>query len=257
MNEKSIVKPLIHLNKISFSYSGTPVLENVDLKIHENDFIGVIGPNGGGKTTLLKLILGLLSPATGKIYFREDLPRHKRPIGYLPQVKHLDRKFPITVLDVVRSGSMMRPYPFKSHAEEKREAMRLLDETGISQIYNKAIGELSGGQMQRAFLCRALISDPKVLILDEPDSFVDTHFEGELYDRLKSLNEKMAIVLVSHDVGTISMYVKTIACVNKTLHYHPSNQITMEDLAVYNCPLQIITHGEIPHTVLIKHHSHE
>jgi zinc transport system ATP-binding protein len=152
---------------------------------------------------------------------------------------------------------MMRPYPFKSHAEEKREAMRLLDETGISQIYNKAIGELSGGQMQRAFLCRALISDPKVLILDEPDSFVDTHFEGELYDRLKSLNEKMAIVLVSHDVGTISMYVKTIACVNKTLHYHPSNQITMEDLAVYNCPLQIITHGEIPHTVLIKHHSHE
>ncbi|HAX96561.1 MAG TPA: zinc ABC transporter ATP-binding protein [Prolixibacteraceae bacterium] len=251
------MKPLIHLNHITFSYSGTPVLEDVDLKIHENDFIGVIGPNGGGKTTLLKLILGLIKPDSGKIYFREDLPRHKRPIGYLPQVKHLDRKFPITVLDVVRSGSMMRPFPFQNKNDEKEAAMNLLDEAGISHISTKAIGELSGGQMQRAFLCRALISDPKVLILDEPDTFVDAHFEGELYDRLRILNEKMAIVLVSHDVGTISMYVKTIACVNRTLHYHPSNQITMEDLAVYNCPLQIITHGEIPHTVLKKHHDHE
>lgn len=251
------MKPLIHLNHITFSYSGAPVLEDVDLKIHENDFIGVIGPNGGGKTTLLKLILGLIKPDSGKIYFREDLPRHKRPIGYLPQVKHLDRKFPITVLDVVRSGSMMRPFPFQNGNDEKEAAMNLLDEAGIRHLYNKAIGELSGGQMQRAFLCRALISDPKVLILDEPDTFVDAHFEGEIYERLRILNEKMAIVLVSHDVGTISMYVKTIACVNRTLHYHPSNQITMEDLAVYNCPLQIITHGEIPHTVLKQHHGHE
>lgn len=251
------MKPLIHLNHITFSYSGTPVLEDVDLKIHENDFIGVIGPNGGGKTTLLKLILGLIKPDSGKIYFREDLPRHKRPIGYLPQVKHLDRKFPITVLDVVRSGSMMRPFPFQNRYDEKEAAMNLLDESGIRHLWDKAIGELSGGQMQRAFLCRALISDPKVLILDEPDTFVDAHFEGELYERLRILNEKMAIVLVSHDVGTISMYVKTIACVHKTLHYHPSNQITMEDLAVYNCPLKIITHGKIPHTVLKQHPAHE
>lgn len=257
MNVMNFVKPLIHLNQVTFAYPESTVLEKVDLKIHEKDFIGVIGPNGGGKTTLLKLILGLIQPSSGKIYFREDLPRHKRPIGYLPQVKHLDRKFPITVLDVVRSGSMMRPYPYLNKAEEKEAAMQLLNNTGIGHIYNKAIGELSGGQMQRAFLCRALISDPKVLILDEPDTFVDTHFEGELYERLKTLNEQMAIVLVSHDIGTISMYVKTIACVNRTLHYHPSNQITMEDLAVYNCPLQIITHGEIPHTVLKKHHNHD
>lgn len=251
------MKPLIHIHRVSFGYSREAVLEDIDLKIFENDFIGLIGPNGGGKTTLLKVILGLIRPQSGKVFFREDLPRHKRPIGYLPQVKHLDRKFPISVLDVVRSGSLMRPYPFESSSGEKRAAMNLLDEMGASGLYKKSIGELSGGQMQRVFLCRALISDPKVLILDEPDTFVDQQFEGELYEKLRILNEKMAIVLVSHDVGTISAYIKTIACVNRFLHYHPSSHITAADLAVYNCPLQIVTHVDVPHTILKTHPNHE
>lgn len=251
------MKPLIHIHHLTFAYASEPVLEDADLKIFEGDFIGVIGPNGGGKTTLLKAILGLIQPRKGKIYFREDLPRHKRPIGYLPQVKHLDRKFPITVLDVVRSGSLMRPYPFNNAVEEKKAALALLEEMGALGLQKKAIGELSGGQMQRVFLCRALISDPKVLILDEPDTFVDNQFEGELYEKLRILNERMAILLVSHDVGTISAYVKTIACVNRYLHYHPSNRITAEDLAVYNCPLQIVTHGDVPHTILKTHDHHE
>jgi len=244
------MKPLIHINHLTYAYTSEPVLEEVDLKIFDGDFIGVIGPNGGGKTTLLKAILGLIQPQKGKIYFREDLPRHKRPIGYLPQVKHLDRKFPITVLDVVRS-------PFRNSAAEKKAALDLLEEMGVLNLQKNAIGELSGGQMQRVFLCRALISDPKVLILDEPDTFVDNRFEGELYEKLRILNERMAIVLVSHDVGTISAYIKTIACVNRFLHYHPSNRISAEDLAVYNCPLQIVTHGEVPHTILKTHGQHE
>jgi zinc transport system ATP-binding protein len=251
------MKPLIHIHNLTAGYPGNIVLEDIDLKIFDQDFIGVIGPNGGGKTTMLKVMLGLIQPQKGKIYFREDLPRHKRPIGYLPQVKHLDRKFPITVLDVVRSGSLMRPYPFRDTAAEKRAALDLLEEMGVLGSQKSAIGELSGGQMQRVFLCRALISDPKVLILDEPDTFVDNQFEGELYEKLKALNERMAIVLVSHDVGTISFYVKTIACVNRFLHYHPSNRITAEDLTVYNCPLQIISHGEVTHTILKKHTPHE
>jgi zinc transport system ATP-binding protein len=251
------MKPLVHINQLTFGYSHEPVLEDVDLKIFDNDFIGVIGPNGGGKTTLLKAILGLIRPQKGKIYFREDLPRHKRPIGYLPQVKHLDRQFPITVIDVVRSGSLMRPFPFINSAEEKNTALALLEEMGVLELQKKAIGELSGGQMQRVFLCRALISDPKVLILDEPDTFVDNHFEGALYEKLRVLNEKMAIVLVSHDVGTISAYVKTIACVNRFLHYHPSNLITAKDLEIYKCPLQIVSHGEVPHTILKTHDHHE
>lgn len=239
------MKPLIHINRVSFAYDQDLILEDIDLKIFDNDFIGMIGPNGGGKTTLLKIILGLAAPQKGKVYFREDLPRHKRPIGYLPQVKHLDRKFPITVLDVVRSGSLMRPFPFQSGLEERNAALDLLAEMGVAELQKKAIGELSGGQMQRVFLCRALISDPKVLILDEPDTFVDTHFENELYDKLALLNHRMAIVLVSHDIGTVTAYAKTIACVHRQLHYHQSGQITAEDLQKYNCPLHIVTHGEV------------
>jgi len=137
----------------------------------------------------------------------------------------------------------------------KEKVFNLLKEMGIYDVKDKAIGELSGGQMQRVFLCRAVISNPKVLILDEPDTFVDNRFEGELYEKLKQLNESIAIMLVSHDIGTISSYVKTIACVNGNLHYHASNTISQEQLNSYNCPIQIISHGEIPHTVL-KHHHH-
>jgi zinc transport system ATP-binding protein len=151
----------------------------------------------------------------------------------------------------------MRPFPFRNSVEEKEAALALLEEMGVPELHKKAIGELSGGQMQRVFLCRALISDPKVLILDEPDSFVDNHFEGELYEKLRVLNDKMAIVLVSHDVGTISGYVKTIACVNRNLHYHMSNQITAKDLEIYNCPIQIVRHSHIPLAELPTHQSHE
>lgn len=124
---------------------------------------------------------------------------------------------------------------------------------GIEHLFRKPVGELSGGQMQRVFLCRAIITSPKLLILDEPNTFVDNQFEADLYETLKILNERMAIMIVSHDVGTISYYVKTIACVNKYLHYHPSNIITEQQLVAYGCPIQIITHGDIPHTVLKKH----
>jgi len=196
----------------------------------------------------------LIKPMKGKIHFGHDLQGRKKPIGYLPQVRHIDKKFPITVFDVVLSGSIMTGNN-RPKAEERLRAEQLLSEMGIVDIRHKAIGELSGGQMQRVFLCRALLSDPKLLILDEPDTFVDNRFEGELYEKLRELNKEIAIILVSHDVGTISTYVKTIACVNNSLHYHPSNIITQEQLEGYNCPIQVISHGEIPHTVL-KYHQH-
>ena len=248
------MEPLINIQKLTVGYDKIPVLKNVDLQIYDNDFLGVIGPNGGGKTTLLKAILGLLHPMSGKIIFRKDLGGKKKSIGYLPQVRHIDKKFPITVFDVVRSGSIMQSTQKFSKSELKDKIENLLSEMGITNIRNKSIGQLSGGQMQRVFLCRALLSNPKLLILDEPDTFVDNRFEGELYEKLKLLNEKVAIILVSHDVGTISSSVKTIACVNNNLHYHASNTITQEQLDGYNCPIQIISHGEIPHTVLKHHH---
>lgn len=248
------MNPLIKIENLTAGYDKIPVLKNVNLEINEYDFLGVIGPNGGGKTTLLKVILGLLQPMSGRVSFENDLNRRKKPIGYLPQVKHIDRNFPITVFDVVRSGSMMENSKKISSKEISARAESLLGEMGIAGIRKKAIGELSGGQMQRVFLCRALLSRPRVLLLDEPDTFVDNRFEGELYEKLRQLNKEMAIVLVSHDVGTISSYVKTIACVNGELHYHPDNVITQEQLNGYNCPIKLISHGEIPHTVLKHHH---
>jgi zinc transport system ATP-binding protein len=247
------MEPLVKIEDLTVGYDKVPVLQNVNLEVREKDFLGVIGPNGGGKTTLLKAMLGLIKPDSGKITFSKDLQGRKRPIGYLPQVRHIDRKFPITVFDVVLSGSIMQSKK-AAKAEAKDKVEQLLYEMGVAEIQNKAIGELSGGQMQRVFLCRALLSDPKLLILDEPDTFVDNRFEGELYEKLRHLNEKIAIILVSHDLGTISSHVKTIACVNNNLHYHASNSITQEQLAGYNCPIQLISHGEIPHTVLKHHH---
>ena len=246
---------LVEISNLSVSYDQKTVLEGAELTVHELDFLGVIGPNGGGKTTLIKAILGLVKPDLGTIKFHIPLSK----VGYLPQINQVDRRFPITVLDVVRSGRTGGHLlnPFRKDKSETLYAEELLEKMGIAAIRDKAIGELSGGQMQRVFLCRSLMNKPKLLILDEPDTFVDNQFESELYEKLKELNERMAIVLVSHDVGTISYYVKTIACVNRQVHYHPSNIISTEQLASYNCPLQIITHGDIPHTVLSMHENHD
>lgn len=246
------MEPLINIENLTVGYNRKPVLTNVSLKVFDNDFIGVIGPNGGGKTTLLKAILGLIQPLEGRISFRNDIDNTKKPLGYLPQVKNIDHRFPITVFDVVKSGLTMSNSK-ESKTEKNNRVNDLLSETGIFDIRNKAIGELSGGQMQRVFLCRALVSNPKILILDEPDTFVDNSFEGELYRKLEKLNKNMAVILVSHDVGTIARYVKTIACVNGGLHYHTDNNITQEQLDEYNCPIQLISHVNVPLRILKNH----
>jgi len=249
--------PLLEIRNLSAGYESTMILHNINLTVNPLDFIGVIGPNGGGKTTLLKTILGLLVPMSGKIVFDESMNFNgSYRIGYLPQMSHIDRKFPISVFDVVRSGLMSRSRIFSKYSTAENErANFILSEMGIYPIRDKAIGELSGGQIQRTLLCRALVNEPKLLILDEPNTYVDNRFERELYEKLKLLNEKLAILLVSHDLGTISTYVKSFACVNGSLHYHPGNELTPELLQAYECPIQIISHGEIPHTVLYNHHS--
>jgi zinc transport system ATP-binding protein len=248
--------PLIDIRHLTVGYGENIVLTDVSLTIHDSDFIGVIGPNGGGKTTLLKTILGLLTPLRGEVVFHDCMTEgNHHHIGYLPQINNIDRKFPISVSEVVKSGLMSRNRIIKRYAKTDLEfACRLMQEMGIYEIRHKAIGELSGGQIQRALLCRALVNQPKLLVLDEPNTYVDNRFEKELYEKLRKLNEKIAILLVSHDLGTISTYVKSIACVNHSLHYHPGNKITPELMEAYECPIQIITHGKIPHTVL---HTHE
>jgi zinc transport system ATP-binding protein len=248
--------PLIDIRNITAGYEENIILTDVSLTIHDSDFVGVIGPNGGGKTTLLKTILGLLKPMRGEVVFHECMTEgNTHKIGYLPQINNIDRKFPISVSDVVKSGLMSRKRIIKRYEKKDIEfAGQLMQEMGIYDIRHKAIGELSGGQIQRALLCRALVNQPKLLVLDEPNTYVDNRFEKELYEKLRKLNEKIAILLVSHDLGTISTYVKSIACVNHSLHYHPGNIITPELMEAYECPIQIISHGDIPHTVL---HTHE
>lgn len=249
---------LIDIKNLTVGYDSKVVLENANFSLSENDFVGVIGPNGGGKTTLLKAILGLVKPVSGEIVFSEKLKNRGGDIGYLPQVNKFDSRFPISVYDVILSGLIDHKNWYRRVSKQDKEKVEaIIDELGIRKIAKKSIGELSGGQMQRAFLGRALVSDPKLLVLDEPDTYVDNQFEGELYRKLVELNRQMAILLVSHDVGTISTYVKSIACVNRQLHYHPSNIISQDQLASYNCPIQMITHGSVPHTVLETHHHSE
>jgi len=248
---------LIKLNNVTAGYDNGIVLRDVSLTVSDQDFIGVIGPNGGGKTTLIKLILGLIKPVSGTIQRFDN--QEGSFIGYLPQQSQIDRKFPINVQDIVLSGLMSSGKPMNRYSSnDKKQALALLGQMGIGHLAKRTAAELSGGQLQRVFISRALISSPKLLILDEPNTFVDNRFEHEMYELLQQFNKKMAIMIISHDVGTISYFVKTIACVNTYLNYHPSNIITEEQLAGYNCPLQIITHGDVPHTVLQKHdHSHD
>lgn len=244
--------PILEMRSVSASYGSNPVLVDVDFSLREHDFVGVIGPNGGGKTTLLRLILGVLKPTSGELIFGEGID--KSTIGYLPQISTGDNNYPVSVLDVVLSGLMIQKGSFARFSrEEKRKASEILVELGLSQLSKSPLSQLSGGQLQRVFLARAVIGEPRLLLLDEPGNFVDSLFESTFYDRLKELNKKMTIMMVSHDIGTISSHIKSFACVNGTLHYHPSSEITNEQLRAYKCPIQIITHGEVPHTVLKNH----
>ena len=246
---------LLELQAVNIGYQTNIVLRHIELTIYRNDFLALLGHNGSGKTSLLKIILGLRTPLSGEIrYFGNP----RRMIGYLPQISVFDRKFPIVAFDVVLSGLIDKKRIGRSFSlADKHRAEEVLEQMGIAHLKNKPIGELSGGQMQRAFLGRALISSPELLLLDEPGNFVDSNFESDFYDILLQLNKHMAIILVSHDLGVISPYVKNIACLEAgTLHYHSSNEVTQELLDRYTCPVELIAHGDIPHRILKKHGDH-
>lgn len=245
---------LVELHGAGVTYDGYEALRQVDLEIADDDFLGVIGPNGGGKTTLVKAILGTV-PHTGEIRYARELYRGKeRLIGYMPQQSDFDRAFPISIQETVLSGLQgRRGFIRRYTAEDRKKTTELLEMSGIAETARRPIGEVSGGQLQRALLCRAVISEPRLLILDEPANFVDNKFENELYRMLRELNGRMAIVMVSHDIGTISSVVKEIVCVNRQVHRHRSNLLTEEQLRNYDCPIRILSHGHVPHTVL-EHH---
>lgn len=247
---------LIELSHVTAAYGHRVVLRDISLRIGKDDFLGIIGPNGGGKTTLLKVMLGLLSPVSGTIRFfcdGKEVPSLK--IGYLPQMNHIDKKFPISVREVVASGLSAEKPLFRAFtgAQEKR-IDEVIVRMGLENLDRRPIGELSGGQLQRVLLGRSIVSRPEVLILDEPNSYVDKRFESHFYPLLEEINRESAIVLVSHDIGTVLSLVKNIACVNETLHYHPGADVSEAWLdQTYACPIELVGHGDLPHRVLKKH----
>lgn len=248
-------RPIVEIKNLGVRYDDVVALEHVNLSIYDDDFIGIIGPNGGGKSTLVKAIMGIVSHS-GEVTYGESLLRHKKPhIGYLPQISSFDKAFPISVSEVVMSGLQAERGLFGGFGRSERKRVEeVLERAHLLELRKRAIGELSGGQLQRVMLCRAIISNPKLLVLDEPTNFVDNRFENELYMLLRDLNKDMAIVMVSHDLGTISSVVRNIVCVNRHVHRHDSNIITEEQLRNYDCPIQLISHGDIPHTILGEHH---
>lgn len=248
-------KKIISLRDVSVIYDGCAALEEVNLDIFEDDFIGIIGPNGGGKSSLVKAIMGSVK-YSGEISFDDILRKGNHyKIGYMPQVSQFDMRFPISILEVVLSGLQTeKGFMGRYTKEERRLAHDTLEKMGIADLASRPIGEVSGGEMQRALLCRAIIAEPKLLILDEPTNFVDNSFEREFYALVEELSHRMAVMIVSHDLGTITSVVKSIVCVNRNVHRHDSNILTEEQLLNYNCPIQILSHGHIPHTVL-EHHT--
>lgn len=250
------MEKLIELQDITAAYGNKTVLQDVSLAVYENDFLGIIGPNGGGKTTLLKVILGLLTPVSGAIrFYKEEKAVSSLKIGYLPQLNNIDKKFPISVREVIASGLAAEKPVFRSFNNKQQERVEeVLVLMGLEELSGRAIGELSGGQLQRVLLGRSIVSRPQVLILDEPNSYVDKRFESRFYQLLEEINKESAIILVSHDIGTVLAMVKNIACVNETLHYHSGANVSEEWLGEkYACPIEIIGHGDLPHRVLKKH----
>ena len=252
---------IVEIKNVSFAYNGRTVLEDVSLDIRPGDFIAMIGPNGGGKTTLLKLMLGLLKPGKGSIRVLGDATeKASHHIGYVSQDVHINHSFPITAIDVVLMGKLGPNKRWgRRGVQDRREALEALERMEIEAFADSKIGELSGGQRQRVFIARALITKPKVLLLDEPTASIDTKGQAEFYGLLKELNKDITILVVSHDLVAISIYVKSVACVNKRLHYHHQAEITGEMLEeMYpcveegTCPVELVAHG-LPHRVL-KHH---
>ncbi len=252
---------LAEIRNLSFAYNGQPVLRDVNLEIEEGDFIAMIGPNGGGKTTLLKLILGLLKPQGGLVRVLGKSPRQASPhIGYVPQNVHINRHFPVTALDVVLMGTLApRGMRAGSRAADRRAALEALERMGVGALAEKKIGALSGGQRQRVFIARAMVTRPRLMLLDEPTASIDTRGQAEFFHILRELNRETTILVVSHDLLAISTHVKSVACVNRSLHHHHQAEITADMLeSMYPCtdeavcPVELIAHG-LPHRVLKDH----
>lgn len=248
--------PIMKLENVCFAYSGKPVLTDVSFTIHKNDAVCIVGPNGGGKTTLLKIFLGLLKPDSGTIKIFGKSPQKSRShIGYMPQHLYYDQAFPASVMDVVLMGRIGNKILGLYSKRDKAIAMSVLSEMNISDLYKYSFSELSGGQRQRVLIARALACEPELLLLDEPTANVDPAIESQFYEILEELTKKITVMTVSHDLGFVSHSMSRVLCVNQYVKIHPTSDITGEIIRdIYGGDVKMIRHD---HHCSEKGHSHD
>lgn len=253
----------IEVKNLSVSYSNNPVLTDVNLSVKTGAFLGIMGPNGGGKSTFLKTLLGLVPYQKGKIsLLGKPLQQGRLKVGYVPQFALVDRKFPITVIEVVKSGLLegaLHPF-FRFSKKQEKIALQKMEETGIIHLAKRQITALSGGEFQRMLIARALVSDPQILFLDEPTASVDPASREQIFSILYSLNSgenPKTILLVTHDMAAIATQIKELACLNRTLVYHGQPKLTQAIVdRLYGCPVDLIAHG-VAHRILTQHSASE
>jgi zinc transport system ATP-binding protein len=247
------MKKIVELKDIYFSYDGVPVLSGINLDIFEKDIIAVMGPNGGGKTTMLKIMLGLVKPDRGKVLVMGRKPEEGRKrLGYLQQNPDIDLSFPLSVYDVVLMGRYKAPLKRYGNADVEA-AYEALDLVGMEKMPGRHISMLSGGQLQRVLIARAIARKPELLLMDEPLSNIDAGTQKSFYELFQRLGKKMSVVFVTHDISAISSYVEKVACLNRKLYYHGPKEGSLGKLEdAYGCPIEMIEHG-IPHRVLKSH----
>ena len=250
--------PALELEEVSFSYGRVPVLEEVDLRVDRGSFLGIIGPNGAGKTTLLRLALGLLEPDRGRVRVLGGPPAAARGrVGYVPQHARFQQDFPILVREVVLTGRLGTGLlPRGWSAEDREAAARAMERVELEGLGDRPVGALSGGQLQRALVARALAMEPELLLLDEPTASVDTRIGRRLYRLLDGLTDRMTVILVSHDIGVLSREVRSVACLNRRLHYHGVGAMPREVLEeAYGGEVDLVAHGS--HRILGTHGEEE
>ena len=224
--------PIIKIEQLAAGYEDKQVLNDVNLTVYDDDYLGIIGPNGGGKTTLMRIILGLMKPTEGHVrYFKNGEEVKEITMGYLPQYNDLDKQFPISVFEVVLSGLSKQKKLFSRYSKaQHQQALDTIEKMQLTDLKDRHIGALSGGQLQRVLLARAIVSKPDVVILDEPNTYIDRRFQKQMYEMLEQINQECAIIIVSHDIAEVLNNVKHIACVNHHLHYHDTVDMPREKL---------------------------
>lgn len=252
---------IIHVEHLSVRYGANLALSDVSLDVTQGEYLGIIGPNGGGKTTLLKAILGLVPMSAGSVSVcGKQAGKAGTLTGYVPQFSSMEKEFPVMVKEVVLTGRLTRKRPLfhRYDASDREAAAAALKEVGIANLANRQIHALSGGEFQKMLIARALAVGPKILMLDEPTASVDAKSRAQIFELLEKLNRKgMTILLVTHDTLAISSQVHRLACLNHNLVYHGEPELDEKTVdALYGCPVDLIAHG-VPHRVLKSHRESE